>query len=144
MQNPQTMNYKYSFTDDTTYVHLSPRGFNFYVYHMHPSNAHASFQCPCIYLQHPEVGTHWLQSVPVHPELHLHVKQNCRVSDWIQLIKLLIQKTPMEETHKHWLGVLQYPPTEWQPLVQIAIARGRTSVLSKTLILDNMQIIVHA
>ena len=30
MQNPQSMNYKYSFTDSTTYVHLSPRGFLVY------------------------------------------------------------------------------------------------------------------
>ena len=28
---------------------------------------------PPPYLQHPEVGTHWSQSVPVQPELHLHV-----------------------------------------------------------------------
>ena len=33
-------------------------------------------------------------------------------TEHMQLIKLLVQKTPMEETYKHWLGVLQYPPTE--------------------------------
>ena len=48
----------------------------------------------------------------------------------------------MEEAYKHWLGVLQYPPTEWQPLVQTAVVRGRTSVLGKTLILNNIHIFV--
>ena len=39
----------------------------------------------------------------------MHVK---KIAECQTEYKLLVQKTPMEETYKHWLGVLQYPPTE--------------------------------
>ena len=74
------------------------------MYHVYPSNAP--------YLQHPEVGTHRLQSVPVQPELHLRINkmQSITISSSENRNGRHLQA--MEDTYKHWLGVLQYPPTE--------------------------------
>ena len=55
--------------------------------------------------------------------------QSCTCKIFYQLMKFWLQIPT--DTYKHRFGVLQYPPTWWQPLVQTAVATMRVLLACK-------------